>query len=67
MTLAIRLKLSAMMFLQFFVWGAWSVPLGAGLCPSVPGIIHFALAADLQIEWHWAIRSHTNSLIVIFN
>ncbi len=31
MPLATRLKLSAMMFLQFFVWGAWSVPLGTYL------------------------------------
>ena len=31
MPLATRVKLSAMMFLQFFVWGAWSVPLGTYL------------------------------------
>ncbi|MDA1093995.1 MAG: nucleoside permease [Acidobacteria bacterium] len=31
MSLNIRLKLSTMMFLQFFVWGAWSVPLGTYL------------------------------------
>ena len=31
MPLSTRVKLSAMMFLQFFVWGAWSVPLGTYL------------------------------------
>ena len=31
MSVATRVKLSVMMFLQFFVWGAWSVPLGTYL------------------------------------
>jgi len=31
MTLNVRLKLSVLMFLQYFVWGAWSVTLGTWL------------------------------------
>jgi nitrate/nitrite transporter NarK len=31
MPLSVRLKLSVLMFLQYFVWGAWSVTLGTWL------------------------------------
>jgi hypothetical protein len=31
MPISIRLKLSTLMFLQYFVWGAWSVTLGTWL------------------------------------
>ena len=31
MSLSVRIKLSLLMFLQYFVWGAWSVTMGTWL------------------------------------
>jgi len=50
MNLSIRLKLSLMMFLNFFVWGGWYVTMGTYL-KSIPGI------TDVQVGIAYGTQS----------
>ena len=50
MKLTIRLQLSTMMFLNFFVWGAWFVTMGTFL-KSIPGV------TDIQVGLAYGTQS----------
>src|SRR3954467_2837717 len=50
MKLATRLQLSTMMFLNFFIWGAWFVTMGTFL-KSIPGV------TDVQVGLAYGTQS----------